>query len=535
MQFGDDKEPDSSGPPPDETTAGAAPPPEPAQEPAQEPTPTPTPASAWQPLPPSDLASSGQSQWGAPPNPPSQWPPQQPPAPPAWQSGPGWQASPTWPPTPSWGPSYGSMPPAGDAASRRPSRLTALLLAIAACLLAFSGGLITDHTVFLGTTASSTYGPGSTAAPNASTQGSSLYNEAVQIVKQNYVGRASVTDQQLLYGSIAGMVNSLGDTGHSEFLTADQYAAMQSSLGASIAGIGVILSDDNGLFKINRVIDGTPAATAGVQAGDQITAVDGASTSNMTFSELGTRVRGAAGSIVTITVIHLGSSTPVDITITRAVITVPLAAWGMVPGTHVADISLAEFSRGAADQVQTDITAARAAGATSIVLDLRGNPGGYTDEAQGVASEFLSTGTIYIQQDAGGHNNEFKVDAARTHTRLPLVVLVDHDSASSAEIVAGALQDSARAKILGVNTFGTGTVLQPFKLSDGSVIILGTEWWLTPNGHRIFGVGITPDQVVRMQGTAMPTDPTTLETMTTSQFSASTDAQLIAAVADLNQ
>ena len=532
MNFGDDKEQGGWGTPPDETSAGATPA-DPAQpaDPATPATPEvgPAPASPWQQSQPTGWGSPGQAGWGMPPAPqtppvaPNTWPPQTPP-PPAWQAGPSWQ------PQPGWGPGYGGMPPAGSG-PRRPSQLPILLVAIAACLIAFSGGLLADHVAFIGSS-SSTAGP---IGAGASIQGSSLYDEAVQVVKQNYVGRDSLTDQQLLYGSIAGMVNSLGDTGHSEFLTAAQYAAMQSSLSDSIAGIGVILSDDNGAFKINRVIDGTPAAGAGVLAGDIITDVDGTSTASMTFDELGTKVRGNAGTSVTITVIHLGSSTPVDITMTRAKITVPLASWAIVPGTHVADISLAEFSTGAADQVQSDIDAAKAAGATSIVLDLRGNPGGYANEAQDVASEFLSSGTVYIQQDAAGNNTDLNVDSNRDHTNLPLVVLVDHDSASSSEIVAGALQDSARAKIVGVNTFGTGTVLQPFKLSDGSVIILGTEWWLTPNGHRIFGVGITPDQKVLLQGTAVPTDPADLTTMTTAQFSSSSDAQLLAAVADLTQ
>jgi carboxyl-terminal processing protease len=281
------------------------------------------------------------------------------------------------------------------------------------------------------------------------------------------------------------------------------------------------------------VIPGAPAAAAGVKAGDFITAVDGVSTSTMTFDQLGSKIRGSAGTQVTITVIHLGTTSPVDLTMTRANVTVPLATWAMVPGTHVADIALSEFSTGAADQLQTDITAATSAGATSIILDLRGNPGGYAAEAQDVASEFLTSGVVYIQQDAKGNNTSIDVNTGRTHTNVPLVVLVDHDSASSSEIVAGALQDHGRAKIVGVNTFGTGTVLEPFQLSDGSVIILGTAWWLTPNGHRIFNVGIKPDQTVQMTGTTLPVDPGALAAMSASQLAASGDAQLLAAVQDL--
>jgi len=475
--------------------------------------------SPWQPLPPT--ASGGSADlpsWAIvqpTPQASSAWPPQ--PQPPTWQAGVAWQPQARW-----------GAAPAGMYAPRRSSRLPLLMSVAAVGLLAFSGGLLTDRFGFAASPTGSN--------PSTSPQSDALYNEAVQVIKQNFVGRADLTDQQLTYGSIAGLVDSLGDTGHSEFLTAAEYAAMQSELNSSsIAGIGVILSDDNGAYKVDRVLDNTPAAGAGIEAGDEITAVNGTSTANMSFDDLATAIRGEPGTSVTLTVIHLGSSTPVDVTMVRATITVPLAEWGMVPGTHIADISLAEFSSGAADQVQSDITAATTAGATAIVLDLRGNPGGYADEAQEVASEFLSSGTVYIEQDANGNDTDYSVDAKRAHTTLPMVVLVDHDSASSAEIVTGALQDAGRARIVGVNTYGTGTVLEPFKLSDGSVIILGTSWWLTPDGHRIFGVGITPDQKVSLQGTAQPTDPTALSTMTTAQFSASTDSQLIAAVNDLSQ
>jgi carboxyl-terminal processing protease len=218
---------------------------------------------------------------------------------------------------------------------------------------------------------------------------------------------------------------------------------------------------------------------------------------------------------------------------TRADIAIPLVDWGTVPGTHIADIALAEFSTGASDELKAAISTATQAGATSIILDLRGNPGGYAAEAQEVASEFLSSGTVYIQQDSQGHDTSVTVDTKQTATRLPTVVLVDHDTASSSEIVAGALQDSGRAKIVGVATFGTGTVLQEFKLSDGSVILLGTAYWLTPNGHKIFGVGITPDQTVALAAGVYPTDPADLTSMSVSQLDSSGDAELLAAVTDL--
>ncbi len=463
-----------------------------------------------------------------PPAPPV-WPPQVPPAPPGWQPGPGWQ--PANQPQP-YG--TGSVPPAGDVVARRRSRLPAFLAVVAACLISFSGGMVVDHTFYPGTVSSSGQ-PASAPSAASAFPGLALYDEALQIVKDHFVGRASVTDQQLLYGAIAGMVNALGDTGHSTFLTPSQYAAFEASLSADIAGIGVVISGNNSEFTVVKVIAGSPAAAGGMKVGDTITAVGGTSTDGLSIDDLSTIIRGKVGTKVTVTVLHLGSTTPVDITMTRANVTVPLAEWGMIPGTHIADIALAEFSTGAADQLWSDITAAQKAGATSLILDLRGNPGGYASEAQEVASEFLSSGVVYIQQDASGNDTDVKVDTSRPHTNLPLVVLVDHDSASSAEIVAGALQDNNRARIVGVSTFGTATVLQEFKLSDGSVIILGTSWWLTPDGHKIFGVGITPNQTVELAAGTIPIDPTTLPTMTAAQLKASGDADVLAAVADLSQ
>jgi carboxyl-terminal processing protease len=297
-----------------------------------------------------------------------------------WQAPQGWQANQQVPTFDGSGP-----PPPGTGAPRRPSRLPGYLAVIAACLIAFSGGMVVDHSLFPRTVTTGDQ-PGSSVAPLGTAENSALYNQALQIIKSRFVGRSSVTDQQLLYGAIKGMVDSLGHTGHSTFLTPAEYAAFQASLNASVAGIGVIMSSANNVFRVDRVIAGSPAAAGGIKVGDTITAVDGTSTTDMTLTDLGAKIRGPAGSKVTITVIHTGSTTPVDITLTRAAINVPLTGWGMVPGTHIADIVLVEFSTGAADQVQEDITAAQKAGATSIILDLRGNPGGYAAEAQDVAS-----------------------------------------------------------------------------------------------------------------------------------------------------
>ena len=459
---------------------------------------------------------------GWPPAPSSGWQPGQPPAPPVWPPAPQ-----SWPPAPTGSESGGdgSYESPGSSPRHRPSRLPQILVVVAAVLLAFSSGMIVDRL----TVASQQQ------QQQQPLQDFNVYEQALQDIREHYVGRASLTDQQLLYGSIQGLVNSLGDTNHSRFMTPEEYQQLQSQLSGKVAGIGILVTETNGVLTVERVIAGSPAEGAGVKAGDQITAVNGTSTAGMDFTQLAALIRGDVGTRVTITVIHTGSTTGVDLSMARKVVSAPLVDWGMVPGSHVADIALFEFSDGASDQVQQALDAAKLQGATAIVLDLRGNPGGRADEARWVASEFLASGVVYIDEDASGQRTNVTVDTSRRNTTLPMVVLVDGGTASAAEIVAGAMQDSHRAKVVGLTTVGTGTVLQPFVLSDGSVVLLGTSDWLTPSGHRIFGVGITPDETVALPSGAAAIDPIDLKAMTTPQLQSSGDAELLAALKDLGQ
>ena len=171
--------------------------------------------------------------------------------------------------------------------------------------------------------------------------------------------------------------------------------------------------------------------------------------------------------------IHPHGNTPMNVTITRAKITVPAVTWAMLPGTSFADIRIAEFSSGTTDQFISAIRGARQAAARGIVLDLRNNPGGYVDDAVGVVSQLLSTGNVYIRRTADGTQIPVPVKPGGIATDIPIVVLIDYGSASSAEITAGALQDAKRGPLIGTRTYGTGTVLNTFGLPDGSAIRLG--------------------------------------------------------------
>jgi carboxyl-terminal processing protease len=210
----------------------------------------------------------------------------------------------------------------------------------------------------------------------------------------------------------------------------------------------------------------------------------------------------------------------------RADVAVAPVSWTLVPGTRTALIRLDQFSSGAADNLKAVLGEVRAAGADRIVLDLRGNPGGYVNEADAVASQFLKSGTVFIERAADGHETTHTVAPGGLATDLPLVVLVDGNTASSSEIVSGALQDAGRAQIVGIKTFGTGTVLGEFVLSDGSALRVGTVEWLTPEGRRIWHEGITPDVIVERASDVAAIDPETLGKMTPAEIDALTDPQL---------
>jgi carboxyl-terminal processing protease len=214
----------------------------------------------------------------------------------------------------------------------------------------------------------------------------------------------------------------------------------------------------------------------------------------------------------------------------RADVAVDPVSWTLVPGTRTALIRLEQFSTGAADDLIKAIGAAREAGADRLVLDLRGNPGGYVNEADAVASQFLKDGLVFIERAADGHETTHPVRAGGVATDLPMVVLVDGGTASSSEIVSGAIQDAGRAQIVGVKTFGTGTVLGEFVLSDGSALRVGTVEWLTPKGRRIWHEGITPDVIVERATDVAPILPAAVQKMTPAQVDTMADPQLARAI-----
>jgi len=369
-------------------------------------------------------------------------------------------------------------------------------------------------------------GAGTTPAPTSGTD-FGLIREAWDTLHTKYVGAAELNDKDLIYGAIDGMTEAVGDTGHTSFMTPEERAARSNDLSGKYVGIGVrIDTAEDGLPLIVGVFKGSPAEGAGLATGDEIVAVDGKATTGHAIDEIVGWVRGEAGSTVKVTVRPGAKGAEREVSMVRADVAVAPVSWTMVPGTRTAFIRLDQFSAGAADNLKSVLGEARKAGADRLILDLRGNPGGYVNEADAVASQFLKSGTVFIERAADGHETTHSVTPGGLATDLPLVVLVDGGTASSSEIVSGALQDAGRAQIVGIKTFGTGTVLGEFVLSDGSALRVGTVEWLTPEGRRIWHEGITPDVVVERASDVAAIDPDAVAKMTPAQVDALADAQL---------
>ncbi len=409
---------------------------------------------------------------------------------------------------------------------RRGRRLFAQIIVVAALMcIAFLAGWF-GHQAF-----SSTYF--NQGNPSKSYQ--NLFDQAWNIVDQNYVDRKAINYKQMSYQAIQAMLGVLGDTGHTRFLTPQDVQSEKQQLSGTFVGIGIYLKQDTKTkdIIITGTISGSPAAKAGFKSGDIITAVNGTSVVGKGIDTVHSLIQGPEGTSVSITVKRPSTNQTLTIKVMRQQITVQNVVMHYVSQDHIADIQILQFSDGVSGQLKDALTRAKKLGAKKIILDLRDNPGGYLQEAINTASEFMdSNKTVLIEQDSTGNRQFDKVNGQTTDTTDSIVVLVNHNTASAAEIVSGALKDNHRATVIGTTTFGTGTVLQEFDLSDGSAILLGTSEWLTPDGQFIRDKGITPNIVVNLNPNAIELTPDieNQQNMNEQQILSSGDAQLVAAI-----
>lgn len=414
-------------------------------------------------------------------------------------------------PTPDTQPDgYEATPRAGRAVA--PSRLSLVLVA------ALAGGALFVGGYTLGSHVAST--PGTPASEEARF---SSFWDVYSLIQNDYAGSPKPSKDQLVQGAIKGMLEALNDQ-WSFYQAPEDFASSLQNVGGQAQGIGVQVqlqpSDPksttscqaigNGCeLAVTQPIDGSPAQAAGILAGDVIDTVDGVSLDGKTVDQASTLIRGTVGTTVKIGILRDGKS--LSFSIVRAIFNRPEVDYKSLANGAVAYISIAEnINAPAASQFDAALARAIAAGQKNIIVDLRGNLGGYVDSAEKIASEFISSGTLAYQVDATGATTA--VDATpggrATDSSIKVVVLVDGNTASASEIIAGALQSRGRAILIGSKTYGKGVVQAWLPLpNDFGGIHLTIAKWLTPNKVWINGKGLAPDIAVNSSNARAGTDP----------------------------
>lgn len=326
---------------------------------------------------------------------------------------------------------------------------------------------------------------------------STILNSFAEVIDENYIG--DINKEEIIDSTIKGFVSGIGDE-YSEYMTAAEWEDYQSSALGNYCGVGIYMTtDDNGNIVVVSTIAGTPAEEAGVQAEDIITAINGTSTAEMTVTDASNAVKGEEGTDVTITIYRNGEY--IDYTMTRSDIKVYHVESEMLDD-EIGYISLLTFDEGCSEEFETHMDELINQGATKIIFDLRYNTGGLVDEALDIVDLFVDNGaTTLIEMDSKGNETVTKSETDKKYD-VEMVVLINEYTASSSEIVTGALVDNGIAETVGTVTYGKGVIQNVYSLSDGSVLKLTTAEYYTPNKNKINKVGITPDYEVELDETS---------------------------------
>lgn len=327
-----------------------------------------------------------------------------------------------------------------------------------------------------------------------------LFWEVWDRVYQNYYAREKLDPAGMVYGAIKGMVAAIGDP-YTVFLAPSEQKRTKEDLGGVFEGVGIQIGFKGSQLAVIAPLEGSPAQKAGIKAGDFIVGIKDKrsgidrGTIGITLPEAVEAIRGPAGTPVTLVLTREGVDEPFEIEIARAKIEVPSVELSFVSEGEVAHLKLLRFG----EQTSSEWTSAinqivnRKLQPKGVILDLRNNPGGFLNGSVVFASEFLQSGVIVIQEDARGERQSFSATGRARLSSIPLVVLVNAGSASASEIMAGAIRDHARAKIVGETTFGKGTIQEAQELTGGAGLHITTAKWLTPSGFWVEEKGIEPD------------------------------------------
>jgi len=335
-----------------------------------------------------------------------------------------------------------------------------------------------------------------TGTPEDLSQTFKPFWETWDLVHQLYVDQP-VDNTTLMRGAISGMLQSLGDA-HTAYMTPDEYTQANTALGGEYEGIGAIVDITGDYLKIVSPMPNSPAEKAGIKVGDLIIAVDGQDMTGVDGELVLKKVKGPAGTPVTLTIQRLGTDQPFDIIVTRAKITQSSVTYKMLD-SGIAYVALSTFGDNSTKDLKAALKDVLAKNPKGLVFDLRYNGGGYLNTAIEVTSQFINSGYVLFEQYGDGTRTEFEALKGGLALDIPMVVLVNEGSASASEITAGALQDAGRAKLVGVTTYGKGTVQDWRALQDNQgAVRITIARWLTPKERQINGIGLTPDVEVKI-------------------------------------
>jgi carboxyl-terminal processing protease len=332
-----------------------------------------------------------------------------------------------------------------------------------------------------------------------------LFSYVLERVRKDYVDGKNLTYQELVYGALKGMINTLDP--HSEFMPPTEYDELQKDTEGAFGGLGIMIEMKDNSVTVLAPMDDTPGAKAGILPGDRIIKIDGKSAEQLGLQDAVQHLRGEPGTDVTLTLLRPATGVVKEYTLTRAIIKVDMVKdinnkkEFPLGENKIGYIRLVQFGEKTSDDLEIALRKLKAQGMQGLILDLRWNPGGLLEQAVDVCEKFLPRGALIVStegQNPAQNTKHFSTGHGDELNGMPMVILINVNSASASEIVSGCLQDYHRAQIMGEKSFGKGSVQSILPLEDGSALRLTTAKYYTPSHKVIHGQGITPDCVVPM-------------------------------------